>query len=339
MIKGTIRKWTKSFLLAILLVWAIAQMVATPKVVSRSSMEPSYFPGDLVIVSRWPIGPRMPVTIGIPYTPLRLKKITLPVWRLRSGVLPDIGDVLVFNYPGDSGVVDRKRIMIKRCVALPGDTLQIRAGELYLNGQWVKSSWQTMNNYEIRGEKADFLRFCELIDPYATRNRLSKKNKHLINLTREEAALADSLFPQLSAFPAVYEKGKYPGSLFPSIESKSWTPDDYGPVYIPAKGDSIALNAENITRYESIIRRFEGRQISNNGDSLYIDGEFCSHYRFEQNYFFVLGDNHHNSIDSRHWGPVPENHLTGQVALTLFSFDPKAPWYKKIRWNKLFKTS
>src|SRR6056297_1657355 len=104
------KSWIKSLLLALVIVWAVTTLLLAPKVVSRSSMEPNLFPGDLVLVSMWTLGPRMPVSIGIPFTSIKIDHPTLPVWRIPGLGSLRHGDVVIFNYPPDSGVVDRKRV-------------------------------------------------------------------------------------------------------------------------------------------------------------------------------------------------------------------------------------
>lgn len=332
------KDWLKSLLLALLLVWAITTFIISPKVISRSSMEPNLFPGDFVLVSMWPLGPRLPVTMGIPLTPFRIEGFSLPVWRL-----PGTGDlsresVLVFNYPADSNVVDRKRIQVKRCVGLPGDTLIMRASEIYINGRISNASHSFLKNHEITGSAPQFKAVCEKVDPYELRSRHSSGRTHLINLSSEEANNLRAEFPDLNIQPAITNPTQFPSHLYPAMLHSGWTPDDLGPVFVPAKGDSVPVNAINLRYFNNIISRFEQRDIQFRNDSVFIDGHYATHYTFAQNYYFVMGDNRHNSTDSRHWGLVPEDHIIGRVVLTLFSYNPQAPWYNKIRWSHIFRS-
>lgn len=331
------KSWLKSFVAAAIFIWAATTFFFSPKVVTRSSMEPNLFPGDLVLVSRFPLGPRMPVSIGIPFTRVRLNRASLPVWRVSYGGKLEADDVIVFNYPADSGVVDRKRIMVKRAVALPGDTIQLRNGNLFIGGVLSVPAHTILSNYEVQGSKGTFNKLYEWLDNYSQRTRLSLGDVHIINLSANEAAAADTLFPELQITRAAYAPGKYPGSMFPPIEGNNWSPDDYGPFYVPRQGDTIELDAINLQRYERLITHYEGNAISNVGDSIFVNGKHSERYIFKEDYYFVLGDNRHNSIDSRHWGPVPESHVIGRASRTLFSFDPLAPWYAKIRWSRLFQ--
>ncbi len=332
------KSWIKSLLLALIIVWALTTLLLAPKVVSRSSMEPNLFPGDLVLVSMWTLGPRAPVSIGIPFTSVKINRPTLPVWRLPGFGSLRTGDVVIFNYPSDSGVVDRKRIHVKRCIGLPGDTIQIRATDIFRNAIFQPNVQPVLYNYEVRGSAQEFGLLCEKIDPDELRSRHTHDDVHIVNMTRNEADSMQKEFSDLQIYPAIFNTGQYSGYLFPEAYSNHWTPDDYGPLYIPKSGDSIELNGKNLRVYDQLLRDFEHAEITNRGDSLFVDGQFKTHYLFKSNYYFLMGDNRHNSTDSRHWGMVPENHLIGKVSVVLFSYNPQAPWYRKIRWSQIFRS-
>lgn len=334
--RGIWKNWIQPLLIAGILVWAITSFVASPKVISRSSMEPNLFPGDLVIVSKWPPGPRLPVSIGIPFTPIRFENLSLPVMRIH-GNPPKRLDVLIFNFPADSGIVDQKRLHVKRCMAVPGDTIQIRSSRIYLNGILETDTIETLHNFEIRCQQRKFAEIRESIDPFKERSRYSKDDIHLINLTQKEATKIQLNFPDIPIHATGYDGEDFPQELFPGLFAPHWTPDDYGPMFIPAAGDSIVLDAENLRNYNNLIIRFENREITHQNDSIFIDGKYQTHYRFRNNYYFVMGDNRHNSTDSRHWGLVPEDHLIGTVVFTLFSYQPSAPWHRRIRWSGMFQ--
>lgn len=332
------KDWLKSLILALVLVWAITTFLVTPKVISRSSMEPNYFPGDLVLVDLWTHGARLPVSLGIPFTPIRFSDLSLPVWRLPGTGEIERSDVLIFNYPLDSAIVDRKRIHAKRCIGLPGDTIQIVASDIYLNGEYQSDSYPTLSNYEIRCSPAAFHVLREELDPYDERTYYSSEDVHLINLTHKEFRQIEEAFPDIDISPAGYDGTDFPAVLYPGLFSTNWTPDDYGPIQIPKSGDTILLNARNLRNFNNLIIRHENVEISNKGDSILIDGKYQTHYVFQKNYFFVRGDNRHNSTDSRHWGLVPEDHIIGRVLVTLFSYRPNAPWHQRLRWSKILHT-
>jgi signal peptidase I len=298
-------------------------------------MEPALFPGDLVLISKWQLGARTPVSLGIPFTGIRL-----PSWALPLGRLPGIshlkrGNVILYNYPLDTLIIDRKRLHVKRLIALPGDTLAIRNQEIYVNRVLQIETYPVLSNYEILCSLSQIKKITELIDPAETRTVHSNKNVHIMNLTPKEAGTIQSKFPDIKMSAALYGETAYLGHLYPAMNNRSWTPDNFGPMFIPQKGDSIELTPQNLMLYNRIIQNYEQNKIENRGDSIWIDGKLCTHYRFKLNYYFVMGDNRHNSIDSRHWGLVPETHIIGKVGMVLFSFDPQEKWYRKIRWSKL----
>lgn len=300
-------------------------------------MEPNLFPGDLVLVSMWPLGPRFPVSIGVPFTSVRSENLSLPLWRFPGTGEISRSDVLVFNFPADSGVVDRKRIQIKRCVAIPGDTVTIRAGDVFINGQVAAPRYPTLQTYQITSSNKVFEEVCAQIDPYHQRSKHSSGNTHLINLTKAEVDTVQKHYSNLTVHRIFSTPAAFSDQLYPAMVYPDWTPDDLGPVYIPARGDSIALSAENLMYFGDLITRHEGMTISNRGDSLFINDQYATHYRFRNNYYYVMGDNRQNSTDSRHWGLLPQSHIIGRAVVTLFSFNPAAPWHSAIRWSRIFK--
>lgn len=320
-----------------MLVWAITALLVSPKVISRSSMEPALFPGDLVIVSMWPLGPRLPVSIGIPFTRIRLDAFSLPDWRLPGSETLEHGDIVVFNYPMDSAFIDRKRIQVKRCIGLPGDTVNLRRGQVYINGKLLSSPYTVRHNYKIYGPVGAFRTLCARIDPHNERSRSSNGDIHLLSMTAQEVTTFQPEFPDLRFHQAVLDPEEYPNDLYPALIQPDWTPDELGPIIVPAAGDSLVLDAVNLRYFDRAIAQYEGRQLSHSGDSIFIDGHYCTHYTFQQDYYFLMGDNRHNSIDSRHWGLVPKNHIIGRVALKLFSYRPNAPWYNKVRWDEILR--
>jgi signal peptidase I len=325
-------------LLAALLVWLISALITSPKVVSRSSMEPALHPGDLVLINKWALGARTPISLGIPFTGLRFPGFSFPPARLPGFSSLDRGDVILYNYPLDTMIIDRKRLHVKRCIAIPGDTIGIRNQTIYINRTLFQEDFENLMNYEIRCSNAQIQEIIKLVDTEERKLLFSDKGLHLMNLTPNEVSEIKKQFPKVEIATALYDNGAYLGHLYPAMNNRTWTPDNFGPFFVPAKGDSVLLDAENLLLYNRLISRYEGKTIENRGDSILINGEYTLYYQFEQNYYFAIGDNRHNSIDSRHWGLIPENHIIGKVGIVLFSIDPQAKWYKKIRWTKLFHT-
>jgi signal peptidase I len=127
-------------------------------------------------------------------------------------------------------------------------------------------------------------------------------------------------------------------SLYPQNLHKHWSTENYGPIWIPKKGATIALNAETLPIYERCIRAYEGNDLEVKGEEIYINGEKADSYTFNMDYYWMMGDNRHNSADSRYWGFVPEDHVVGKPILVWLSLDKDRGWFDgKIRWNRLFK--
>ena len=127
-------------------------------------------------------------------------------------------------------------------------------------------------------------------------------------------------------------------ALFPMDKpSAPWTTDNFGPLWIPKEGAVIKLDSQSVARYENTIREYEGwNTVEDKGDYLLIDGKKVTEYTFQQNYYFMMGDNRHNSLDSRFWGFVPEDHVVGKAFFIWLSLDPEHSWLNKVRWNRLF---
>ena len=145
-----------------------------------------------------------------------------------------------------------------------------------------------------------------------------------------------SVEPNLDVYPPDYPDSYL--SLFPFTENSGWTRDYYGPLWIPEKGATVALTLENLPLYERIISAYEGHELRTTADGkIFIDGKEASSYTFEMDYYFMMGDNRHNSLDSRYWGFVPEDHIVGRPAMVWLSTDAGRKFPNNIRWRRFFK--
>ncbi len=145
-----------------------------------------------------------------------------------------------------------------------------------------------------------------------------------------------SVEPNLDVYPPDYPDSYL--SLFPFTENSGWTRDYYGPVWIPEKGATVSLTTENLPLYERIISAYEGHGLRVDADGrIFIDGKEASSYTFEMDYYFMMGDNRHNSLDSRYWGFVPEDHIVGRPAMVWLSTDAGRKFPNNIRWRRFFK--
>ena len=239
---------------------------------------------------------------------------------------------------------DKKDNYVKRCVAIAGDTLRVVNGEVIVNGipqpqfEGIQNTYSVYTNGTAINPKiiADFgMNQGEIYyDPQMpgypnlplTRSELEKV-KSLGNIVEVRQ--------NIDIYPPDYPDS--PMMLFPFSEEFKWTRDNYGPIWIPEKGETIELDTTNWKLYERIITAYENNTLELKDGEFYINGEKTNKYTFQQDYYFMMGDNRHNSLDSRYWGFVPEDHIVGKPSVIWFSTDKYKSFPSNIRWNRIFK--
>ncbi len=229
--------------------------------------------------------------------------------------------------------VDKRENYVKRCVALPGDTIEIINTVLYVNGE-----------AEPVSEGRQFIHTVQTTSP------LSAGVLERLNITEAygngshyQMPLSDAVAQQVKALPNVVAVNKYiaQGSnpdIFPSDSRYGWNADNFGKLWIPARGATVDLTLDNLPLYERIITLYEGNTLDVVEDEIFIQGEVATSYTFKMNYYWMMGDNRHNSADSRFWGFVPEDHVVGRAAVIFLSLDAAKSFPANIRWNRLFKS-
>jgi signal peptidase I len=294
--------------------------------IPSSSMRSTLHEGDYIVVNKIAYGPRMPITLfSLPFSgsDLYLDWVEFSYHRIPGYSEVHRGDVIVFNLPGDGDLaIDLRRPFIKRCVALPGDSLEISNGDVFINGKITTRPYWGQQRYLIE------LKNCD--DPIALFDKLDIDHPTAsADKIHYELLLSNYQLDQLRASGKVsaysldrVKKKTFNAALFPHDPNFKWNADFYGPLQIPAKGKSVKLDGKNISLYRNIIVDYEKNSLLLKNDSVFINGQYSPSYTFKLNYFFVLGDNRYDSEDSRYWGFVPESHLIGKASMRLNSSGP-----------------
>ena len=362
--KNATADFIASILFAIVVATTVHTYVMQPFTIPTSSLEKSLLVGDFLFVSKFHYGARTPSTAvafpmvhdTIPFlkTKSYLNFPQIPNYRLPGLEKIEKNEIVVFNWPVDtvikfrdqSGIrankpIDKKSNYVKRCVGTPGDSLQIINGDVMINGkklplhdrQKLQYSYQVLTNGG--GFTEEYLKkelnITDRIYPIA-------ENTFLFSALTDESATRLKNNPNVIAIEKSNTKN---GStdIFPHSKP-NWSVDNFGPIYIPQAGKTVALNAETIPFYKAIIQDYEHNKVNVNGDEIRINGKIATNYTFQQDYYWMMGDNRHNSEDSRYWGYVPFDHVVGKPVFIWMSVDGInngiANW--RIRGSRLFTT-
>ncbi|RFP64724.1 signal peptidase I [Hymenobacter lapidiphilus] len=371
--KGPIREWGDAILFAVIAATLIRWATFEAYTIPTPSMEHTLLVGDYLFVSKLHYGPRTPQTpLQVPLTHQTIwgtslksysEAIQLPSYRLPGFSEVKNNDVVVFNVPFEAEhPADLRTNYIKRCVAVAGDVLEVRQSQVYINGKPAANFPEMQNSYYLQVPQANddlMTAFKEQgIVEYNTPDGLPYQENsaeygpgYLISMT----PASYKYFKQQPYVKGIIElktpvgqrEGQevfpnnpdYPYSqALPTSPYPGWNKDNYGPLQIPKKGQTVQLTAQNTPQYLKIITRYEhneGITVDGTGRILQ-NGQPLTSYTFKQDYYFMMGDNRHNSLDSRFWGFVPEDHIVGKAVLIWMSVDPYGSFLSKIRWNRLF---
>ena len=228
---------------------------------------------------------------------------------------------------------DRRENYVKRCVGLPGQTLQIKNRIVYLNGKANKEPDNVQYSYyvKLKGQMP-----TELMDELGISNEdMASLNQYGYLPLTQRAAKKLAARKDIVADIRLNTDAQT-GDLYPLNAYTGWTRDNYGPVWIPKKGATVKLNMKNIAVYERPIRAYEHNDLKVKNGQIYINGRLAHSYNFKMDYYWMMGDNRHNSADSRYWGFVPEDHIVGKPIFIWWSHNPDHPGFSGIRWSRLF---
>jgi len=367
--KSKVREWWDAILFAVIAATLIRWLIMEAYTIPTPSMENSLLVGDFLFVSKFHYGTRTTTTpLQIPLThqkiwftdiPSYLEWIKLPQYRLPGFTHVKRNDVVVFNVPPralNENVdypIDLKINYIKRCVAEAGDTLVIKDRMVYTNGQLLENHPEVQYSYIVTSDGPINERNLSKLDLGPEDYQISGRQQdgsfvYLMWLTQErvDALKALPYIKGVTLHTRSDEDGLLPystyyewdGSTNDADKIVSWSTDNFGPLWIPKEGATIPINDSTLTLYGATIKLYEHHddvRIDNN--TLTIDGKVVTEYTFKQNYYFMMGDNRHNSLDSRFWGFVPEDHIVGKAFFIWLSIDRNADFLHKIRWSRFFK--
>ena len=338
------REWLNAVIFAVVVASLIRWLALEAFTIPSSSMEQTLLTGDFVFVSKLHYGARTPKTplqiplthqtIGSTKVPSYLDWIQLPQYRLPGYTHVKRGDKVVFNFPVElDRPVDLRTYYVKRCVGLPGDVLHIDNGQCHVHTVPQPQYPGLQYRYYLETTATFQERF---FSQYAIREYLPIQGGYLVNTTPNTAAQLAAIASIQAVQRIVLPIDKDP-QRHPSIPAHLWNADLEAPITVPAKGVTIPINAQTLAQYAQVITHYEGHTAVQTDDKhqLWIDGQQVTTYTFQQDYYFMMGDNRDNSLDSRFWGFVPQDHLVGKVVFVLFSLDPDKGFLNKLRWQRL----
>ena len=369
--------WLDAIIFAVVFVTFINMFFFQAFKIPSSSMESTLYTGDHLFVSKLTYGPRVPQTpLTIPFTHnVAFGKesystlIQNDYRRLKGFRGVERGDIVVFNFPNGDTVLtkapaddyyawvrtsgreytidrlgpvivrpmDKKDHYVKRCVAIAGDTLTVREGLVWVNGIQQESYPGLQLTYRVVTDGEKFSQ--RVVDQLGLNAKELYYDARMpgypwMALTADKLEKVKALSHVVEVTPNL-ETGADP-EVFP-FNGNGWSRDEFGPLWIPCKGATVELTAENLPLYERIIRDYEHNTLEITDGAVIINGEQTKEYTFKQDYYFMMGDNRHNSLDSRYWGFVPEDHIVGTPAIIWLSTDGNKKFPQNIRWKRFLK--
>ncbi len=360
-------EWVSSILFAVVAATIVHTYFMQPFTIPSSSLEKTLLVGDFLFVSKFHYGARAPMTavafpmvhdtIPVVKTKSYFSKPQIPYFRFPGFQEIKRNDIVVFNWPVDTLVdirpgfmrgsvqkpIDKKSNYVKRCVGLPGDSLEVRDGYVFINGKKnelpdrakIQFSYEVKTNGPLNPEMLH--NRYNITDQYGTGNnvyRFAAISEESLNMLKNNPNVTE-----VNVFHN--EKGQWDPGIFPYNQHYPWNNDFFGPIHIPKAGETVAITPESIPFYKRIIEVYEGSElgiqnkITQSGTQVLLNGAPIANYTFKMDYYWMMGDNRNNSQDARSWGFVPFNHVVGKPVFIWMSWDGVN---KKVRWERLFTT-
>lgn len=375
--KSSSGDWASSILFAIVAATIVHTYFIQPFTIPSSSLEKSLLVGDFLFVSKFHYGARIPMTtVAAPmvhdtipilnkksylfddrkdrYESSWKNKLQLPYMRLPGFQKIKRNDIVVFNQPADTLLdmnvftpdrnyykpIDKKTNLVKRCVGIPGDSLEVRNGVVFINGKQneLPDRAKLQFDYDIvfKGSISSDEQVYRILKRYDITDRIGfdpSKKSYYIQATPEAVAQAKN-HPNIASITRRSTPEGTDQNLFPRAPQFPWSYNNFGPIYIPKKGETVALNLDVLPLYKRLIQEYERNDLKVRGNQILINNKPATSYTFQQNYYWMMGDNRNNSIDARAWGYVPFDHVVGKPVFIWMSWDG----IKNPRWERWFTT-
>jgi signal peptidase I len=351
--KTASREWFDAIVFAVIAATIIRTFFIEAYTIPTPSMERSLLVGDFLFVSKVNYGPRVPMTpIAFPFAhhtmPLINTKAYWDGWKVDYHRLPGFsdvkkGDVVVFNYPMEADSpyyrpVDKRENYIKRCQGAPGDTISVVNAQVYVNGKAMPTPAEGQIDYTIVTNGMD-------LNPQVSEDLHISKYEETAPPTMTQASASElKKYSNVKSVTAnIAPKGLVDNSIFPNDyryekdHKYQWNVDNVGPIIIPKSGWTVKLDSLTLPIYRRAITVYEGNKLEQVGNDILINGKKTDSYTFKMNYYWMMGDNRHDSLDSRFWGFVPEDHIVGKALFIWMSWDDTASFFSKLRWSRLFR--